>query len=110
MAWDNAANKYDRWTQGNARTFTNPQSTTSNQWYGSTLVFSRDTLVSAPMVSATSRIFLSTEWLGGAESYTTGFMVSSKVAGTGFCISATTSVGFGALTSYAVHWELTTPT
>jgi len=104
--------KYDRSTIGGPFTLTNPGSTSSNQWFGSTLITSRHQNVSASIVAADSRILLSPEWYGVASlGVAVAFHVSSKAAGAGFFISTVSSVGFAAnAASCQVHWIVTNPT
>jgi hypothetical protein len=84
-------------------------SNANNQYLGDTLITSRNTFVGAPVVTATSPIFIQPHWLGPA-SYAIGvnFQISSVQPGSGFYISTINSVGFGAASaaSVACWWEV----
>lgn len=98
-----------RQIQGGPVTQTVVGSTSANQYLGATLITSRDTFVGAPLVTATSRIFLQPLWLG-PSSYGSAvtFTVACLQAGSGFFISTINSIGFGAAStaSVSVQWEL----
>lgn len=95
---------------GAPQTFVNVASTTTNQYFGTTIITSRDTFVAAPVVAARSQIWLQPRWIGGMSSYgiSPSFHVASIQAGSGFYISTVASCGFGAANtaSVSVGWKI----
>lgn len=104
----NYRNKSVRVVHGGAATVTNPNSTSSNQWFGTAAINSWWNPVSAPLVAATSRIALNMEFTGAGSVSAIGVYVCSKAAGTGFYINANSTAAI-ATASLTCHWKIENP-
>jgi hypothetical protein len=113
MAATNYRDKRFRKVQGGPVILTNAGSSSTNQWFGETVITSRHEYVGAPLVASTSRIALDVKWLGHTNSMALGysFLTTSIQAGSGFYISATNSLAFAGTStpSLAVQWEIRNP-
>ncbi len=112
MAATNYRDKRFRKVQGGPLTLTNVSSTSTNQWFGTQLISSRDQFVAAPLVAASSRFRLTPIWFGVPSlSVFPQTAVYSVQAGSGFILSTVGSVGFAAAgaASYAIQWEIVNP-